>query len=111
MSKLVTAIFHSRAAAEMAVDELTRAGFAPEDVSLLMSESTRGRIRREEADQGSRGRGHGRDGGAAWLARWRPAWPRLDLRRFPASPWSPRPLVAALAGLGAGAAAGGLTEH
>ena len=33
MSKLVTAIFHSRAAAEMAVDELTRAGFAPEDVS------------------------------------------------------------------------------
>ena len=43
MSKLITGIFTSRVRAEQAVDELMRAGFATEDVSLLMSESTQGR--------------------------------------------------------------------
>ena len=43
MSKLVTAIFNSRSAAEQAVEELIKSGFAREDISLLMSETTRGR--------------------------------------------------------------------
>ena len=35
MSKLITGIFSTRSRAEQAVDELIRAGYAPEDVSLL----------------------------------------------------------------------------
>ena len=43
MSKLVTGIFQSRESAELASEELIRAGFAPEDISLLVSETTHGR--------------------------------------------------------------------
>ena len=110
MSKLVTAIFHSRAAAEMAVDELTRAGFAPEDVSLLMSESTRGReFAVKKSTKVPEGAATGATVGgvigavAAGLAAVGSlAIPGLALV-------AAGPLVAALAGLGAGAAAGGLT--
>lgn len=110
MSKLVTAIFHSRPAAEMAVDELNRAGFAPEDVSLLMSDSTRGReFAVKKSTKVPEGTATGATVGgvigavAAGLAAVGSlAIPGLALV-------AAGPVVAALAGLGAGAAAGGLT--
>jgi hypothetical protein len=110
VSKLVTAIFNSRTAAEMAVDELIRAGFAPEDVSLLMSESTRGReFVMKKNSKVPEGAAAGMTLGgvlgavAAGLAAIGTiAIPGLALV-------AAGPLVAALAGLGAGAAAGGLT--
>ena len=110
MSKLVTAIFHSRSAAEMAVDELNRAGFAPEDVSLLMSDSTRGReFAVKKSTKVPEGTATGATVGgvigavAAGLAAVGSlAIPGLALV-------AAGPVVAALAGLGAGAAAGGLT--
>ena len=43
MGKLVTALFRSRAAAMLAMEDLVRHGFSQDDISLLMSESTRGR--------------------------------------------------------------------
>jgi hypothetical protein len=110
VSKLVTAIFHSRSAAEAAVDELIRAGFAPEDISLLMSESTRGReFVVKKTSKVPEGAAAGMTVGgvigavAAGLAAVGTlAIPGLALV-------AAGPLVAALAGLGAGAAAGGLT--
>lgn len=109
MSKLVTAIFHSRSAAEMAVDELTRAGFAPEDISLLMSDSTSGReFAVKKGTKVPEGTATGATVGgvigavAAGLAAVGSlAIPGLALV-------AAGPVVAALAGLGAGAAAGGL---
>src|SRR3954451_14644533 len=43
MSKLVTGIFSSRASADHAAEELMKSGFSAEDISILMSETTRGR--------------------------------------------------------------------
>src|SRR5204863_9177607 len=43
VSTLVTGIFSSRVIAETAAEELMKSGFSAEDISLLMSESTRGR--------------------------------------------------------------------
>ena len=43
MAHLVTALFTTRAAAEVAVDRLSEAGFSREDISVLMSDATRGR--------------------------------------------------------------------
>ena len=110
MSKLVTAIFNSRAAAEMAVEELTRAGFAPEDVSLLMSDSTRGReFAVRKATKAPEGTATGATVGgvigavAAGLA----AVGSITIPGIALV--AAGPVVAALAGLGAGAAAGGLT--
>jgi len=110
MSKLVTAIFSSRSAAEMAVEELMRSGFASEDVSLLMSESTRGReFAVKKTSKVPEGTATGATVGgvigavAAGLAAVGSlAIPGLALV-------AAGPVVAALAGLGAGAAAGGLT--
>ncbi|MBC7998487.1 MAG: DUF3341 domain-containing protein [Leptolyngbya sp.] len=43
MAKLITGIFRSRSSALLAVEDLIRHGFAQDDISLLMSETTRGR--------------------------------------------------------------------
>ena len=110
MSKLITGIFTSRSRAEQAVDELMRAGFAPEDVSLLMSESTRGRefaVKRSTKAPEGAATGAAIGGvlgavAAGLAAVGTIAVPGLALV-------AAGPLVAALAGLGAGAAAGGLT--
>ena len=110
MSKLVTAIFHSRAAAEMAVDELTRAGFAPEDVSLLMSESTRGRefaVKKSTKVPEGAATGATVGGVVGAVAAGLAAVGSLTIPGLALV--AAGPLVAALAGLGAGAAAGGLT--
>jgi len=110
MSKLITGVFTSRSRAEQAVDELMREGFASEDVSLLMSESTRGReFAVKTSTKAPEGAATGATIGgvlgavAAGLAAVGTiAVPGLALV-------AAGPVVAALAGLGAGAAAGGLT--
>jgi hypothetical protein len=43
MAKLVTGIFRNRSSAMLAVEDLIRHGFEQDDISLLMSETTRGR--------------------------------------------------------------------
>lgn len=43
MSKLVTAIFKTKSKALSAVEDLVRRGYAQEDISLLMSDTSRGR--------------------------------------------------------------------
>lgn len=43
MAKLITGIFRSRSSAMLAVEDLIRHGFPQDDISLLMSETTRGR--------------------------------------------------------------------
>jgi len=43
MAKLITGIFHTRSSAMLAVEDLMRHGFLQDDISLLMSETTRGR--------------------------------------------------------------------
>jgi len=109
MSKLITGVFTSRSRAEQAVDELMRAGFASEDVSLLMSESTRGReFAVKNSTKAPEGAATGATIGgvlgavAAGLAAVGTITvPGLALV-------AAGPVVAALAGLGAGAAAGGL---
>jgi hypothetical protein len=42
MAKLITGIFRNRSSAMLAVEDLIRHGFSQDDVSLLMSETTRG---------------------------------------------------------------------
>ena len=110
MSKLVTGIFHSRSAAEMAVDELTKAGIAQEDISLLMSETTHGRefgvTKKTKASQGAAA-GMTVGGVLGAVAAGLAAVGTISVPGLALV--AAGPLVAALAGLGAGAAAGGVT--
>lgn len=110
MSKLVTGIFTTRAAAEAALKELEDAGYTSDDISVLMSDTTRGR---EFAIRSSTKAPEGAAAGAtvggvvgAVLATLTAvgtlAIPGLNLVAI-------GPVVAGLAGLGAGAAAGGFT--
>jgi hypothetical protein len=110
MSKLITGIFTSRTRAEQAVDELMRAGFSPEDVSLLMSESTRGRefaIKRSTKAPEGAATGAAIGGVIGAVAAGLAAVASITVPGLAIV--AAGPLVAALAGLGAGAAAGGLT--
>jgi hypothetical protein len=43
MAKLITGIFKTRSSAMLAVEDLVRHGFCQDDISMLMSETTRGR--------------------------------------------------------------------
>ena len=110
VSTLVSGIFPTRESAEQAIGRLYDAGFAPEDVSILMSDNTHGR---EFAVQKSSKAPEGAATGAAvggvlgaaalgFAALGTLAVPGLSIA-------ASGPLVAALTGLGAGAAAGGLT--
>jgi len=110
MSKLITGIYNSRDKAEQAVDELIRAGFAPEDVSILMSDTTRGReFAMKRSNKAPEGAATGATIGgvlgavAAGLA----AVASISVPGLAVV--AAGPLVAALTGLGVGAAAGGLT--
>src|SRR5438132_9593949 len=110
MSTLITGIFHNRESAERGVEDLLAAGFPREDISILMSETTRGReFGVKEATKAPEGAATGATIGgilgaiAAGLA-------AVGTLVIPGvSLVAAGPLVAALAGLGAGAAAGGLT--
>ena len=110
MSHLVTGIFASRESAEQSVDELIHAGFAANDVSLLMSETTQGR---EFAIKSSTKAPEGAVTGAAIggalgaVAAGLAAVASITIPGFALV--AAGPIVAAITGLGAGAAAGGLT--
>jgi hypothetical protein len=109
MAHLVTALFESRAVAETAVDRLIDAGFARDDISVLMSDATRGRefvvAAESKAPEGAAT--GGALGGvlgaiaAGLIAVGVIAAPGIGLV-------AAGPIIAALAGAGAGGAAGGL---
>ena len=62
MSTLVSGLFPSRASAEQAVDELIKVGFSQDDISLLMSDRTRGREFHELRTTNGHGSSHYRNG-------------------------------------------------
>jgi hypothetical protein len=110
MSRLVSGIFPSRASAEHAVDELVAAGFSENDVSLLMSDTTRGRefvVHKGTKTPEAAATGATVGGVIGAIAAGLAAVGTLVVPGL--SLVAAGPIVAALAGLGAGAAAGGLT--
>jgi len=109
MSKLITGIFTSRARAEQATEELMRSGFAPEDVSLLMSESTQGReFAVKKSTKAPEGAATGATIGGVLGAAAAGLAAVASLSVPGLAIVAAGPLVAALTGLGAGAAAGGV---
>ena len=110
MATLVTGIFKTRSSAERAVDGLVSNGFSRDDISLLMSDMTRGReFGVQMATKAPEGAAAGATVGgvlgaiaAGLVALGTIVVPGLGLL-------AAGPAVAVLAGLGAGAAAGGLT--
>jgi len=110
MSKLITGIFTSRVRAEQAADELVRSGFAPEDVSLLMSESTKGReFAVKKSSKAPEGAATGATIGGVLGATAAGLAAVASLSVPGLAIVAAGPLVAALTGLGAGAVAGGVT--
>jgi hypothetical protein len=110
MATLVTGLFKSRGNADRAVEDLVHYGFTRDDISLLMSDATRGReFGMQMATKAPEGAATGATIGgvlgaiaAGLVALGVLAVPGLGLV-------AAGPIVATLAGLGAGAAAGGLT--
>lgn len=108
MAKFVTGIFKNRASAEAAVEQLLNAGFSRDDISVLMSDATRGRefvvAAASKAPEGaSAGAAIGGVFGAlaaGLVAVGVISVPGLGLV-------AAGPIVAALAGAGAGGATGG----
>ena len=108
MTHVVTALFPNRACADAAANALLRAGFRQEDVSVLMSETTRGRefgiVEGTKAEEGAlAGAATGGTIGAivaGVAAVGALAIPGVGLV-------AAGPIVAALAGVGAGGLAGG----
>jgi hypothetical protein len=110
MSTLVTGLFGSRSAAQVAIEHLIDQGFAREDISILMSDTTRGRefgvLEHSKAPEGA-ATGATIGGVLGALAAGLAGVGSLAVPGL--SLVAAGPLVAALAGLGAGAAAGGIT--
>ncbi len=110
MAVLVSGIFKTRETAERAIDDLIRAGFSRDDISLLMTDATRGReFGLEMSTKAPEGAAAGATLGgviggvaAGLVALGTIAIPGLALL-------AAGPIVAVLAGVGAGAAAGGIT--
>ena len=110
MATLVTGLFKARSSAERAVEDLVTHGWSRDDISLLMSDATQGRefglAMATKAPEGAAA--GGTIGGvlgaiaAGLVATGVLAVPGLALM-------AAGPIVATLAGLGAGAAAGGVT--
>lgn len=109
MAQLITGLFSSRPAAEVAVDQLVEAGFSREDISVLMSDATRGREFAMTTDsKAPEGAATGAAIGgvlgaiaAGLVSVGIIALPGIGLV-------AAGPIIAALAGAGAGGAAGGL---
>ncbi len=109
MASLVTGLFNTRASAELAVEQLVNAGFSRDDVSILMSDATRGReFAITEDTKAPEGAATGAAVGgvlgaiaASLIAVGIIALPGIGLV-------AAGPIIAALAGAGAGGAAGGL---
>lgn len=110
MAKLVTGLFKARSEAERAVEDLIFHGFTREDISMLMSDATRGReFRLAEATKAPEGAATGAAVGGA-LGAIAAGLVVLGVVAVPGIGLvAAGPIVATLAGLGAGAAAGGLT--
>lgn len=110
MSTLVSGLFMTRRAADDAVQDLLQAGYASDDISVLMSETTRGReFGLEESSKAPEGAATGATVGgvlgaiaAGLVAAGVLVIPGVNLV-------AAGPVLVGLAGLGAGAAAGGLT--
>ena len=109
-AKLVTGVFNNRVAAESAVDAIMKRGYTRDDISVLMSDSTRNKefalqTRSHAADGAGIG---GAVGGAvgAVLATLVAVGTSLVIPGI--SLVIVGPIAAALAGAGAGGAAGGL---
>jgi hypothetical protein len=110
MATLVTGLFKSRADAERGVEDLLHYGWSRDDVSILMSDATRGReFGLSMATKAPEGAATGATIGgvlgavaAGLVVLGIVVVPGLGLV-------AAGPLVGTLAGLGAGAAAGGLT--
>jgi hypothetical protein len=110
MATLVSGLFRARSDAERAVEELVHYGFSRDDISLLMSDATRGReFGLAMATKAPEGATTGATIGgvlgaiaAGLVAVGIIAVPGIGLT-------AAGPIIATLAGLGAGAAAGGLT--
>jgi hypothetical protein len=110
MSTLVTGIFTERADAERGTEELIKAGFGPSDVSLLMSETTQGRefgIKKSTKAPEGTATGATIGGVLGAIAGSLAAVGSITIPGVALV--AAGPVVAALAGLGAGATAGGLT--
>ena len=110
MAKLITGLFHSRESAELAAEELVKAGFAPDDISLLMSDTTQGRefaIKKSTKAPEGAATGAAVGGTLGAVAAGLAAVATLTIPGLQIL--AAGPVVAALTGLGAGAAAGGLT--
>jgi hypothetical protein len=109
MTHIITATFKTRVAAEEALEALEQAGFTEEQISLLVSDDTRGKnFRIKEGSKADEGAAAGATFGgvvgailAGVAAAGTLVIPGLNLVVSGA-------LVGALAGLGAGAATGGL---
>lgn len=109
MAKLVTGLFKTRSGAERAVDKLVNDGFPREDISLLMSDATRGReFALQMATKAPEGAATGATVGGA-LGAIAAGLVVLGVIAIPGLVIvAAGPVIATLAGLGAGAAAGGL---
>ena len=110
MPTLATGLFRSRASAERAAEMLLDNGFSRDDISVLMSDSTRGR---EFAMQMATKAPEGATAGATIggiLGAVAAGLVSLGIIIVPGLALvAAGPVLATLAGLGAGAAAGGLT--
>jgi uncharacterized membrane protein len=110
MATLVTGVFKTRSSAERATEDLVHYGFSRDDISLLMSDATKGReFALQMATKAPEGAATGATIGgvigavaAGLVALGIIVVPGLGLV-------AAGPIVATLAGLGAGAAAGGVT--
>jgi hypothetical protein len=110
MAKLVTGLFKTRSAAERAVENLVDDGYSREDISILMSDATRGReFALQMATKAPEGAAAGATIGGA-LGAVAAGLVAMGIIVVPGLALvAAGPVVATLAGLGAGAAAGGLT--
>jgi len=110
MSKLVTGIFSTRSSAEFASQELVKAGFPSEDISLLLTETTQGReFALRKSTKAPEGAATGATIGGVLGAVAAGLAAVASITVPPLSIVAAGPVVAALTGLGAGAATGGLT--
>jgi hypothetical protein len=110
VAKLVTGIFSSRPSAELASEELIKAGFSKDDISLLLTETTRGRefaVRKSTKAPEGAATGATIGGILGAVAGGLAAIATLSVPGFALV--AAGPVVSALTGLGAGAATGGLT--
>ena len=110
MAKLVTGLFKSRSDAQRAVESLVDNGYPREDISLLMSDATRGReFALQMATKAPEGAAAGATIGGA-LGAIAAGLVALGIIVVPGLALvAAGPIIATLAGLGAGAAAGGVT--